>query len=575
MAVSAFKSSSRRSTQNPSSASSCARDTDKKPPPPRRSRSVSSYPRRGHQQLPEVVSPEFLIKRDNPLFWIGDGSVRDEVFGDGPALKEKVLGLVDDVRMINGGFRGDGVGSGGRKGKGVVLGAGDGRRGRSVSRDVVVGSVPVGSRKGLGRSLSRVDTGKRSRSVSQNPVPRGYSVTSESEIDQDSHSVAGSNRGVLNSNMGARAANSLRILNATENLHPWMGQRPVTELHYDSATSLACSRDDGTSTGSLSGVEEKTIRAVSEQMKSVREDDFLADTTNGNIYETVQSEVRRAITDMKNNLAVCRSNRTTIVGSNLADISPNLVNSGAVELVRDIRSEYAKKLEESQERARKLRADLAVEEYHVQELSRLLKEILPEPRTSLQNNRPARKASIERRRIYKLLTEEAMAYFDECVSLSTFDSSDFSSTEDPLVQLAGDTNPISEPSMDERLRHHNEYSRATDCSAETHPCCLRSHNSDPSPGNRLPLSGKYPDLQQDIKKLLKHSPDSDNSAKGDKGILGSSQKGHNLVEEYSYLAISERSLSERVAKKKWLEHGLAYLNTECQNSKEYDDDAFK
>ncbi|KAI4382629.1 hypothetical protein MLD38_008569 [Melastoma candidum] len=531
MAVSAFKSSSRRSTQNPSSASSCARDTDKKPPPPRRSRSVSSYPRRGHQQLPEVVSPEFLIKRDNPLFWIGDGSVRDEVFGDGPALKEKVLGLVDDVRMINGGFRGDGVGSGGRKGKGVVLGAGDGRRGRSVSRDVVVGSVPVGSRKGLGRSLSRVDTGKRSRSVSQNPVPRGYSVTSESEIDQDSHSVAGSNRGVLNSNMGARAANSLRILNATENLHPWMGQRPVTELHYDSATSLACSRDDGTSTGSLSGVEEKTIRAVSEQMKSVREDDFLADTTNGNIYETVQSEVRRAITDMKNNL--------------------------------------------SQERARKLRADLAVEEYHVQELSRLLKEILPEPRTSLQNNRPARKASIERRRIYKLLTEEAMAYFDECVSLSTFDSSDFSSTEDPLVQLAGDTNPISEPSMDERLRHHNEYSRATDCSAETHPCCLRSHNSDPSPGNRLPLSGKYPDLQQDIKKLLKHSPDSDNSAKGDKGILGSSQKGHNLVEEYSYLAISERSLSERVAKKKWLEHGLAYLNTECQNSKEYDDDAFK
>lgn len=31
----------------------------------------------------------------------------------------------------------------------------------------------------------------------------------------------------------------------------------------------------------------------------------------------------------------------------------------------------------------------------------------------------------------KRLTEEAMSYFDECVSISTFDSSDFSAPEDP------------------------------------------------------------------------------------------------------------------------------------------------
>ena len=31
----------------------------------------------------------------------------------------------------------------------------------------------------------------------------------------------------------------------------------------------------------------------------------------------------------------------------------------------------------------------------------------------------------------KRLEEEAMAYFDECVSISTFDDSDFSSLEDP------------------------------------------------------------------------------------------------------------------------------------------------
>ena len=38
--------------------------------------------------------------------------------------------------------------------------------------------------------------------------------------------------------------------------------------------------------------------------------------------------------------------------------------------------------------------------------------------------------------------EEAMAYFDECVSLSTFDSSDFSSPEDPPLNIVGGTTPV-------------------------------------------------------------------------------------------------------------------------------------
>lgn len=51
-------------------------------------------------------------------------------------------------------------------------------------------------------------------------------------------------------------------------------------------------------------------------------------------------------------------------------------------------------------------------------------------------------ASIERRKMSKRLTEEALAYFDECVSLSTFDSSDFSSPEDPPLNLVGITTPV-------------------------------------------------------------------------------------------------------------------------------------
>ncbi|KAM0006875.1 hypothetical protein Hdeb2414_s0002g00061601 [Helianthus debilis subsp. tardiflorus] len=107
---------------------------------------------------------------------------------------------------------------------------------------------------------------------------------------------------------------------------------------------------------------------------------------------------------------------------------------GAVELVLDIRREYAKELEASQERARKLRSDLAIEEHHRQELSRILKETLPEPKTSSSHrSRLGRKSSSERKKMSKRLTDEAMSYFDECVSISTFDSSDFSAAEDPSV----------------------------------------------------------------------------------------------------------------------------------------------
>lgn len=42
----------------------------------------------------------------------------------------------------------------------------------------------------------------------------------------------------------------------------------------------------------------------------------------------------------------------------------------------------------------------------------------------------------------KRLNEEAMAYFDECVSLSTFDSSDFSSPEDPSLDTVASTPAI-------------------------------------------------------------------------------------------------------------------------------------
>ncbi|MQL97054.1 hypothetical protein Taro_029743 [Colocasia esculenta] len=119
-----------------------------------------------------------------------------------------------------------------------------------------------------------------------------------------------------------------------------------------------------------------------------------------------------------------------------------MVGPDALELVTDIRREYVIKLQQTQERARKLQADLDVEEQRSQELSRILKEMLPDPKCNeMQSSRSKQKTSIERHKMSRRLTEEAMNYFDECVSISTFDTSDFSSPEDQLPSAVDDNMP--------------------------------------------------------------------------------------------------------------------------------------
>ncbi|KAJ1273992.1 hypothetical protein BS78_05G029100 [Paspalum vaginatum] len=148
------------------------------------------------------------------------------------------------------------------------------------------------------------------------------------------------------------------------------------------------------------------------------------------------------------------------------------------ELAPDI-TEYTIKLKQSHERARKLRADLAVEEQREQELSRMLKDIVTVPNlTEAHKKRPRRKSSIERMKVSRHLAEEAMNYFEECVSISTMDSTDFSSPEDPqpnpVVNGPSKSNSrffhkgrsiFQEPHTPADQRGHNEESdKQTQCS---------------------------------------------------------------------------------------------------------------
>ncbi|XP_050384936.1 uncharacterized protein LOC126801583 isoform X1 [Argentina anserina] len=434
MAVSAFKSSSRRSnptgvasTSSSSSSSSSANtsSTNKANPTPiRRSRSVSAFSRTA---TVDSQNNTFSNRRDNPLFWSSS---------DSPTSVDPLVKPDKEATSSS---------------------AVDARRGRSVSRnaDVLVGRSQ--SRVDPGRSLSRVDTGRRNRSVSRCPGPRGRSVISKSEDEQECTSSSLKYKGEKGEK-GGLVRTSSDELDQLKGLKTWSSQHsPFQPSSHANLSSLQSSNwEDGVSTASfLSGAGEKFFKAPCDQMNinDGRSDDNVTvqalhledDTTSSNIYETVRSEVRRAISEIQNDLesAMRRGSTPTLSASDISDIPPDLVNPSAVELVLDIRREYAKKLEQSKERARKLQSDLAVEEHRGQELSRILKEVLPDPKISnAPKSRPGRKASIERRKMSKRLTEEALAYFDECVSLSTFDSSDFSSPEDPPFNLIGAITPV-------------------------------------------------------------------------------------------------------------------------------------
>lgn len=426
MAVAAFKSTSRRASTTSTATSDKETSTNqhalpRKTVPPRRSRSVSAVSRsylvdtsttRTAAEGTATGSTNLLIKRDNPLYW-SNVSPPDKEVGEVVVDKEESKSAPTKPNVV-----------------------GDGRRGRSVSRKADAGK----NVSGIGRSLSRGPV-SRGRSVSRPPGSRGHFVNSESDAEREGSSLtkyrngSGGLSGVSNAGRNSDLARSYDCKFEKMRSFPMQSDGSASDLP---SLPMRSWEDKGLGS-SISEAEERTIKAVFEQMQSFQGDN-LGDGTSSRIYETVRSEVRRAIADIQNDLesTIRRSNTTAIALANVNDIPPDLVNPSAVELVLDIRREYAKKLEQSQERARKLRADLAVEEHRGLELSRILKEVLPHPKVSnVQKPRAGRKSSIERSKVSKRLTDEAMAYFDECVSLSTFDSSDFSSPEDPPINLVG------------------------------------------------------------------------------------------------------------------------------------------
>lgn len=165
MAVAAFKSASRRGNlASPSVTVSSGRESREDAPkkaPIRRSRSVSAFSRTSLD-----VSTEFVNKRDNPLFCSSTSPRDDQI----ESLKTAEISKFDETTHNL-----DPASA-----KSVNSDSVYGRRGRSVTRNGEVSSKEsIMGKKETGRSLSRVDTGRRNRSASQVPVSRRHYSTSE------------------------------------------------------------------------------------------------------------------------------------------------------------------------------------------------------------------------------------------------------------------------------------------------------------------------------------------------------------------------------------------------------------
>jgi len=443
MAVAAFKSTSKRTQvvptrNNASSISKGRSDPSSQKGAHRRSSSLSDF----SQHVPEISSPADSFQN----IQIDVGSRRDNpLFQSTSPVRERSPCHSDNVNTIRGS-------SALEKASRLLQQSKEDlkcRRGRSLSRSQ--GGVANGSQaetehgQRRGRSVSRhqscfsqsgsnqkvqVDSGRRGRSLS-----RCMYSDSESDMDPICNRIGqGQHRNLGTVDRQRYSPNNPHTdwCIDKQGLKRCSSQQDFSR-YFDSYSSCVSSLSDNECSAMPPNecIEEKTIRSVYEQMKSLRSDHPTGDTDSTGIYETIRSEVWRAVSEIRSDLeqAISRKNPSTATSTRLSNSSQS--KDTDADLVSAIKEEYAAKLDQAEIRARNLWAQLAVEEQRCQELSRILKELPPDPQTSqTQKKSVTRKNSAERKQISKGLTEEAQNYFEEFVSISTLEDAEMSSLEE-------------------------------------------------------------------------------------------------------------------------------------------------
>ncbi|GLJ07803.1 hypothetical protein SUGI_0074350 [Cryptomeria japonica] len=317
------------------------------------------------------------------------------------------------------------------------------QRGRSVSRhqtDIAADNYSEAEKlQRRGRSVNRYgasnhtanpsnDGRRRQRSVSVVRQHQYSDSTSESDMDA-TYQWTSSNRPKNNAAVEGQRHISEK-LSGRDVVKPQRGLRRCssqTDLSrsYDNHSSYGSSLtdDEGLDVTHNDQGEEKIIRAVYAQMKSLRSDHPTGDMDAADLLEAMRSEVRNAIAELKNEIKQTGAQKNT----------QSATSKGSSDLLKpksaDVRKNYTAKLEQSEKRTRNLRTELAVEEQRRQELGKILKELLSGPKPA-QTERPSRRRrnSADRKQLSKSLNEEAQKYIDEFLSMPNMEDSELSSS---------------------------------------------------------------------------------------------------------------------------------------------------
>ncbi|XP_017608241.1 uncharacterized protein LOC108454332 isoform X2 [Gossypium arboreum] len=375
MATSAFKSTTRRASlaNSPGDSSSSNRSSSGH----RRARSLSRFSRRipgvGDDDDEPTPAPRSRGRFVNTVRGSGfpEISLDDlavELFDS--SLRGRSVSRMDDVTPCNG--KGGG-------GESVAQ-----RRGRSVSRQGSRGSV-VNNGAG-GRLTSDTAISRRRRSAS---VVRYQISDSESDLDQLQNP---SNRVSMKSSIGGNnqlsSTHKPTASNNRQGLRRSLSQKDLKYHDGYSSHSSAVTDDEGRDAAlSNKNGAERTIKAVYAQKKG---DHPIEDDVNGGLYAAMRKEFRHAVEEIKTQLE---------------------------QAISTARRKCTTKLEKSEKRRQDLLAEILLEEQHGRELSKIVKELLPEPKSSfVEKPVRARKRSNDRYRMSRQLTEEAEKYIEDFIS---------------------------------------------------------------------------------------------------------------------------------------------------------------
>ncbi|KAK2648089.1 hypothetical protein Ddye_015578 [Dipteronia dyeriana] len=406
MATSAFKSTTKRTVIGASPSSSTTTDdsssssANRSSAAHRRSRSLSRFSRRlpAQDMLSDEATPrgKFVnTVRGSGFPEISLDDLAIELFDSSADRGRSAARYEEAVRPRNDGR------SGGR-GESV-------RRGRSVSRQGSKGNA--GDFSNGVRAVSEINNNpRRRRSVS---VVRYQISDSENDLD---HSQSSNNHGSHKSNVNGNCHMPVSHRPSASN-HRQVLRRSVSQqnLKYRdgySSPSSALTDDEGRDAHSGENVIERTIRAVYAQKKAEHP---TGENLNGGLYEAMRTELRHAVEEIRMELTQTMAKKKTSTLRSNNSFQPN--NYDAIQAVSTTRRNYATELEQSEKRKQDLLAEIVLEEQHGRELSKIVKEMLPEPKLSVVENPPlARKRSNERSRMSRRLTEEAEKYIEDFIS---------------------------------------------------------------------------------------------------------------------------------------------------------------